>query len=53
LAARQRASDVYFSNPDLGIIAKMSQAQKDSITVLLIQPDWIPDTTLSLGGIGK
>jgi hypothetical protein len=50
LAARQRASDVYFPNPDSGIIAKMSQAQKDSITVLLIPPDWIPDTTLSLGG---
>ena len=50
LPARQRAQDAYFPNPDLGIISRMSQVQKDSITVLLIQPDWVADTTQSLGG---
>jgi hypothetical protein len=50
LAARQAAEDAYFPNPDLEIIPKMSQKQRDSITLLVIQPSWIPDTTRMLGG---
>jgi len=50
LATRQRAEDAYFPNPDLDVIPKMSQQQRDSITLLLIQPGWIRDTTRELGG---
>lgn len=50
LAARQRALDAYFPNPDLDIISKMSEKEKKSITVVLIPPDWIRDTTTELGG---
>ncbi len=50
LATRQLAEDAYFPNPDLQIISKMSQKQKESITLLVIQPSWIRDTTQSLGG---
>lgn len=50
LAARQRAADAYFPNPDFDIISKMSEEEKESITVVLIPPDWIEDTTRELGG---
>lgn len=49
-AARRVAKDAYFPNPDLEIISKMSQMQRDSITLLVIQPGWIRDTTQMLGG---
>jgi hypothetical protein len=50
LPARQRTVDAYFPNPDLDVISKMSQKQKSSITVLMIQPSWIPDAARILGG---
>jgi hypothetical protein len=55
LAARQRARDVYYpiSVPgplDMNAIPQMSQEQKDSITVLIIQPGWAHDVTRGLGG---
>lgn len=53
LLARQRAADAYFPNPDLDILPRMSTEQKESITVLVIQPSWIDDTTRELGGEWK
>jgi hypothetical protein len=50
IPARRLAQDAYFPNPDLQIISKMSQKQRDSITLLVIQPSWIRDTTQLLGG---
>ncbi len=42
-AARARARDAYFPNPDFDIIALMSQEQRNSITVMLVRSEWSAD----------
>jgi hypothetical protein len=53
LAARVRAADAYFPNPDLDILSRMSLEERRSITVLVIEPSWITDTTRLIGGKWK
>lgn len=50
LAARLLARDVYFPNTDWDIIPLMSQQQKDSITVVVIRPEYVEAVTKGLGG---
>ena len=53
MAVKNRAHDVYLPTSDWDIIPLMSKEQKDSITVLILRPEYVSIVPQELGGNWK